>query len=97
PAPRDLAGAYVDPAPPDLLHRVAGNLAAEGLRHELSAKAVAEHRDAAVDGGAYERKHLRNPRKAVVCAHRPAHEDESAEVARIARNGLTLVDFHHPP
>src|SRR5262249_60986320 len=68
-----------------------------GPRHGLPAKTMPQHRYAVVDAGAYEGKRLRDPRQAVVRAHRPAHEDEAAEVARVTGDGLALVDSHQAP
>src|SRR6266852_7211949 len=77
-----------DRAPADFLYPVTRYPATERLGDELSAEAVAEHRDIGVDRLVHELERRRDPRQLVVHAHRPAHECEPRELARIRGNLL---------
>src|SRR6266849_8686309 len=85
-----------DRAPADFLYPVTRHPASERLGDELSAEAVAEHRDIGVDRLVDETEHLGYPRKDIVHAHRPTHECEPRERARIRGNLLPCVDLDEP-
>src|SRR6266581_6364817 len=85
-----------DRAPADFLYPVARHLATERLGDELSAEAVAEHRDIGGYRLVHELERGRDPRQLVVHAHRSAHEHESRESARIRGNLLPRVDLDEP-
>src|SRR5712691_8842389 len=85
-----------DRAPADFLHPVARHPATQRLGDELSAEAVAEDRNIGGYRLVYQFEHRRDPRQLVVHAHRPAHECEPRERARIRGNLLPRVDLDEP-
>ena len=80
----------LDPA--DLGRRRARHLRAKRLREQLPAEAMAEHRHLIRDRFAQERADGRDPRELVVDPHRPAHERDARERARIGRHARAIVD-----
>src|SRR6266853_4229810 len=85
-----------DQAPADFLHGVARHFPAQRLRHKLPAEAVAEHRNIGVGRLVHELEHRRDPRQLVVHAHRPAHEREPGELARVRGNRFARVHLDEP-
>src|SRR5712675_371288 len=85
-----------DRAPADFLHGVARHFPAQRLCHELPAEAVPEHRDIGVGRLVHELEHRRDPRQLVVYAHRPAHQREPRELARVHGNRLARVHLDEP-
>src|SRR3989441_7032525 len=83
-------------APADFLDAVARDSPAQRLCHQLSAETVAEHRNIGVDRLVDETEHPGYPRKDVVHAHRPPHECDPRERARIRGSLLPCVDLDEP-
>src|SRR5882672_6399459 len=75
---------------------VARRFPAQRLCHELPAEAVAEHRNIGVGRLVHEIERRRDPRQLVVYAHRPAHEREPRELARVRGNRLARVHLDEP-
>ena len=79
-------------APADLAHRVGAHRAAESLRHELRAEAMADHRHIPAHRAAQHLEHRRDPGQLVVRAHRSAHHRQAAVGAHVPRYCLALVE-----
>src|SRR5688572_958590 len=73
-------------APADLLAGIVAHEAAEGPGHELTAQAMAEHRQVLAYGFTHELEHRRDPRQVIVHAHRAAHEYQTGKKSRITRH-----------
>ena len=84
-------------APADLLHRAGAHRAAERLRHQLPAQAVAEHRHVLAHRVAHQLERRHDPRQVVVDAHRPAHEGEPGEAPHVLRHRAALVERDQLP
>src|SRR5467141_1199810 len=93
--PLACAGVVLDSdrAPADFLDAVARDSPTQCFCHQLSAETVAEQRNVGIDRLLYQAEHLGYPRENVVHAHRPAHEHEPRELARIRGNRLSRVDL----
>src|SRR6267142_2701436 len=79
-------------APADLPDGAGAHRAAEGLRHQLPAEAMADRRDVLAHGVADQLQHRRYPGQRVVDAHRPAHQREARESRSVARHPLPGVE-----
>jgi hypothetical protein len=82
----------LDVAPADFLHLRAGHLAAQRLRHQLPAQAMAERRHVLAHRFAHQLQHRLDPGQVVVDAHRPAHEGDTGELAHVLRHRAAFVE-----
>jgi len=84
-------------APADLPDGAGAHRAAEGLRHQLSAEAMADRRDVPAHGVADQLQHRRYPGQRVIGAHRPAHQRQAREPSNVARHRLPGVERDQLP